>query len=171
LETILNDIDQGLLETFAGKGLKAYGYCELVTKDDKPNPVTCTLKQGEKRESAQIHDKWNGIFYHRLLNSFPAQDDEEFSFGNRISKRFSLRVRTVLAHKVQLGENFFIDFFNAFPDKMTISGYKFVFLSQGTIIADHEGVYNQEYGDQSYNKHRTAWNIFAFEYDLEFIKC
>lgn len=171
MEEILNEIDTNLLATFKDKGLKAYGYCELVIKDGRPNPISCTPVKGDKRRVAEIHDQYNGIFYHRLLASSPAQDDEDFSFGDTLSKRFALRMRTVCATKVKLGEDFFIDFTNAFPDKITLTGYKFVFLSQGTVIADHEAVYNQEYGDQSYDKHRTSWNIFAFEYDLSFIKC
>lgn len=157
---------------FKKSGLKAYGYCELVTKDGKPSPVTCTLKKGGKREVAEIHDNLNGIFYHRLLPSNPVVEDEDFSFGITRAKRFDLNIRTVLAHKVQLGEDFAFNFFSSFPDRITMSGYKFVFLNQGTLIADHEAIFNQEYGENhSYSKHRTPWNIYAFEFNLVFIKC
>lgn len=152
---------------FKDQGLKAYGLCELIQKDGKSNPVTVD----RTRQIAQIHDRYNGIFYHRLLSgSF--QDDEEFSFGKQMSRRFTGRIRTFIAYKVQLGEDFIFSFVKAFPDKInTPSGYKFVHLSQGTLIADHEAVYNQEYGNNSYEKHRTPWNIYALEYDIEFILC
>ncbi len=128
------------------------------------------MKKGEQREVAQIHDQWGGIFYHRLLNP-TLTTDEEFSFGIKMSTRNTLRMRMVVAHKVELGEDLIFDILNAFPDRRDISGYKFVFLNQGILNTDHEGIYIEEYGNQSYNKHRTSWNIYAFEYDLEFIKC
>lgn len=173
MEEILSNIDAYLLETFKSSGLKAYGFCELVTKDGKPNPVTCSLKKGEKREMAQIHDQWNGIFYHRMLPSAPAEEDEEFSFGIKMARRQRIRMRMVIAHKVKLGEDLIFQIIEAFPDRREIDGYKFVFLNQGTLNTDHQGIYIEEYGNDqtTYNKHRTTWNIYAFEYDLEFIKC
>lgn len=171
MEKIFNNIDNGILETFSNKGLKAYGLCELVHKDGKPNPVMVGRNKKGNREPAQIHDRQDGIFYHRFLSgSFT--DDEEFSFGDKMARRFIGRVRTVLAYKIQLGEQFIFDFVKAFPDKIdSLTEYKFVHLSQGTLIADHEAVYIQEYGDNSYEKHRTPWNIYALEYDIEFILC
>lgn len=171
METLLNEIDALLLATFKDKGLKAYGLCELVTKDDKPNPVTVSLDAKKKsRTVAEIHDRFNGIFYHRELNG-NWREDEEFSFGDSLSKRHQKRIRTVLAYKTKLGEGFITDFVTAFPDKITITDYKFVFLTQGTLIADHEAVFTQEYGNASYEKHRIDWNVYALEYDIEFIKC
>jgi hypothetical protein len=161
-----------MLAAFPSKGLKAYGYCELVTKDGKPNPVTC-VPDAIKRDRivASIDDKYNGIFYHRLLSS-PFIEDEDFSFGKKMSKRYSARIRTVIALKVQLGEEFIFTFVNAIPDRITtLTDFKFVLLSEGSLIADHEAVYIEEYGNNSYEKHRTTWNVFALEYDIEFILC
>lgn len=166
MEKILNSLDLNLQATFKNKGLKAYGYCELIQKDGKPNPVHVQ----DRNVVASIHDRFNGIFYHRLLNS-PWNEDEDFSFGNKISKRFRCRIRTVIAHKVKVGESFIFDFIKAMPEKLSVDGFKFVLLSEGTLIADHESVSNQEYGAIPYEKHRTPWNIFALEYDIEFIKC
>jgi hypothetical protein len=168
LETILNEIDQALLSTFKNKGLKAYGLCELITKDKKVNPVTCN----KTRDVAQIHDAFNGIFYHRILSSNPFQEDEEFSFGSIVKRRHSKNMRLVMAFKVELGENFVNEFINEIPDKITtLSNYKFVFLGPGTLIEDHEAVTLQEYGQIPYEKHRTSWNIYALEYDIDFMLC
>jgi hypothetical protein len=141
-----------------------------VTKDKETKPVSVSLDTNKKRPVAEIHDRFNGVFYHRILNS-PWVLDEEFSFGATMAKRHQVRTRTVLAYKTQLGENFIFDFVKAFPEKLTLTGYKFVTLEEGTLIADHEAVYNQEYGNNSYEKHRIAWNIFALEYDIDFILC
>lgn len=171
MEEILNELDKVLQEAFKTKGLKAYGLCELILKNDKPNPVTVD----KTRKEAAINDNFNGIFYHRIIpGSDPVSEDEEMSFGATLKKRFSPHIRTVVAIKVQLGENFKYDFANAFPDRITtLSEYKFVFLNQLTLIDDHEGVYNQEYGpnNASYTKHRISWNIFAVEFDLDFMLC
>lgn len=171
MEEILNNLDTNLLSTFNDKGLKSYGYCELIQKDGKVNPVTCSLTATKKgRITAEIHDRFNGIFYHRLLNS-PWSEDEDFTFGQTMAKRFVCRMRTVIAYKIQLGEDFIFDFIKAMPDRISVDGYKFVTFSSGTLIADHESVSTQEYGAIPYEKHRTPWNIFALEYDIEFIKC
>jgi hypothetical protein len=171
LVKIFDNIDQTLQAAFKNSGLKAYGLCELVEKDKKPNPVSVEVKPNKTRELAQIHDRYDGIFSHRIVGgSFT--DDDDFTFGKRAARRFSGRARTVLAYKIKLGEDFIFSFVNTFPDRVSsLSEYKFVHLSQGTLIADHEAVYIQEYGNNSYEKHRTSWNIYAFEYDIEFILC
>jgi hypothetical protein len=172
LENICNNIDTILLAAFPNESLKAYGLCELVFKDSKPNPVSVT-PVANTRVPAQIHDQWNGIFYHRLLNSGYVEDLDH-SFGDVLRKRFTIRMRTVVAYKIVLGEEFIFEFVKAFPEKLStteLTDYKFVHLGQGNLIADHETVFIQEYGNNSYEKHRTPWNIFALEYDIEFIMC
>jgi hypothetical protein len=171
LETILNEIDKSLQSTFKSKGLKAYGLCELVTKDDKPNPVTVANKINKSREVAQIHDRFNGIFYHRVLPNVGLSEDEEFSFGSRLKIKKSPKIRTVVVTSVKLGEDFIYQFAAAIPDKLTLTGYKFIFIKQGTLIDNHEAVYNEEYGQNSYDKHRINWNVYALEYDIEFMLC
>lgn len=170
MEIILNEIDKRIQDTFPNKGLKAYGYCEVVKKLEETKPVTCQRDKKGNREVAEIHDRYNGIFYHRLLNS-TWSDDESFSFGYKMSKRQRKRIRTVIAYKTVLGEEFINDFIAAIPDTITLTGFKLVDLREGTLIADHEAIYNQEYGQGSYEKHRITWNIFALEYDIEFILC
>ncbi len=173
MEEICDNIDAILLAAFPGQGLNPYGLCELVKKDGKPNPVQVT-PIGNTRKQAQIHDQWNGIFYHRILANNDIIEDEEHSFGATYKKRFNVRMRTVVAYKIKLGERFMFEFAKAFPEKLStleLTDYKFVHLGQGNLIADHEAVFVQEYGDNSYEKHRTPWNIFALEYDIEFIMC
>jgi hypothetical protein len=167
LEKICSSIDKAILETLCNKGLKAYGLCELVSKGDQQHPVTYDVK----REQAQIHDRFEGIFYHRLL-SIESAEDEDMSFGLDILDRTQARFRIFLAYKVHLGERFVIDFKNAIPKKIELDGYKFIHRSATvSTLSDHETIYNQEYGATSYERHRTPWNIYAFEYNLEFVEC
>lgn len=167
MEKICSSIDKVILETLCNKGLKAYGFCELVMKSDQPHPVTYDVK----REQAQIHDRYDGIFYHRLL-SIDSQEDPDISFGMDILDRTNARFRILLAHKVHLGESLVLDFKNAIPKKIELDGYKFIHRSTGVVInTDHEAVYAQEYGNAPYERHRTPWNIYALEYNLEFVEC
>jgi hypothetical protein len=166
LETILNELDKNLQSTFKNVGLKAYGFCELITKDNRTLPVTCD----KDHTPAVINDRFKGIFYHRLTANIPITEDEEMSFGN-LKLKYQPRIRTVMGFDHRLGEDFIFQFIEAIPDSLTISGYKFVILRPGTLIADHEAVISQEYGQLSNEKHRTSWNIYALEYDIDFMLC
>lgn len=167
MEKICNKIDQAILAELPSSGIKAYGFCELVTKSKTQHPVTYDTT----RQPAEIRDSFDAIIYHRLLNSDVAED-EDMSFGLELSDIVSLRFRTFVASKVHMGENFILKVMNAIPKKIDLEGFKFIHrASSVSINADHEAVYVQEYGDNSYEKHRTPWNIYALEYNFEFIEC
>lgn len=167
MEKICHEIDKALLAVLPDQGLKAYGLCELVKKGNQQTPVTVD----STRKPATFVDSLNGHFYHRLLNS-SVNEDLDMSFGLDTVDRSSPRLRIFLAYKINLGENFVFEFINAIPRKIEVEGYKFIHRSASIdLIADHEGVYNQEYGDTSYEKHRTPYNIYAIEFNMEFIKC
>ena len=168
MEKICHEIDKAVLAALPHAGLKAYGLCELITKGKQRHPVTVD----KTRKQAEIHDAFDGIFYHRFLNANPTED-LEFSFGIDITDRISARLRTFIAYKVKLGEEFIFQFAQAIPKRMTIDGYKLIQRSgQIDLIAYHEGVYNQEYTEGTpYEKHRTTYNIYAIEYNIEFILC
>ena len=168
MEKICREIDTCILAALPTAGLKAYGLCELVSKSDQQNPVTVD----KTRKQAAFVDTQNGHFYHRFISG-NSTEDEDMSFGIDISDRVSPRMRIFLAYKIQLGEEFVFDFIKAIPKKMALDGYKFVHRSSSVdLITDHEAVYNQEYNEKTaYERHRTTHNIFAIEYNLEFIKC
>jgi hypothetical protein len=168
LEKICREIDRVILATLPSSGLKAYGLCELVTKDKQQYPITVDIT----RQQAQIHDRFDGVFYHRFLSSTSSEDTEN-SFGLQLQDRIISRLRTFCAFNVKLGEYFIFDFINAIPRKTLISGFKFIHRSSALdLISDHEAVYNQEYGETTpYEKHRTTYNIYAIEYNMEFTLC
>jgi hypothetical protein len=167
LEKICLEIDKAILAALPSAGLKAHGLCELVTKNKQVNPITCDIK----RKQADIHDGFNGIFYHRFLSAVP-DEDEDFSFGITMSDRIRARLRTFVAYKVHLGEEFIFDFIKAIPKKIEIPGYRFIHRSPAVDLnANHEDVYAQEYGNTNYEHHRTVYNINAIEYNMEFIIC
>lgn len=146
----------------------AYGLCELIKKADQQTPVSVDVT----RKPATFNSAMNGHFYHRLVSSSQAED-VDMSFGVDISDRVSPRLRTFIAYKIALGEEFIFDFISAIPKKVVMDGYKFIHRSSSLdLIVDHEAVYNQEYGETTpYERHRTVYNIFAVEYNLDFILC
>jgi len=167
LEKICNEIDKAILSELPTSGIKTYGLCELVKKGKTQHPVT----YDKTRVQAEIRDNFDAIIYHRILNS-DVQEDEDMSFGLELSDKVNLRLRTFVASKVHLGENFILDVMKAIPKKVILDGFKFIHRASSiSLNADHEAVYVQEYGDNSYEKHRTPWNIYALEYNFEFIEC
>jgi hypothetical protein len=167
---IIDAIDAQLDARFKDRGLKSFGLCELVKRQGQVMPVKIE-NNGEKRSQVALDDKWNGIVYHRLISG-ASSPDEDSSFGARIAKRQVARIRTVLATKLILGEAFRFEFANALPETLTIDNYKLVDVSENlTMIEDQEGIYAQEFGGGDYEKHILPWNINAFEYDVEFIRC
>lgn len=167
MEKICNEIDKVILAALPNAGLKAYGLCELIKKQNQPIPTTVD----STRKTAEIRSEFDGVFYHRLLSASLLQD-EDMSFGDELSDRISARLRTVLAYKVHLGEDFIFDFGKVIPQKIELNGFKFIQRSAAMdLIADHEAVHDQEWGATDYERHRTPWNIFAIEYNVEFILC
>jgi hypothetical protein len=168
LEKICLEYDKCILAALPTAGLKAYGLCELIKKSDQQEPVTVDIK----RKPAAFIDSMNGHYYWRFIGGTEAED-EEMSFGIDIADRISPRMRIFIAHKIQLGEEFIFEFVKTIPKKLALDGYKFIHRSSSIdLITDHEGVYNQEYNDKTaYERHRTTHNIYAIEFNLEFIKC
>lgn len=167
---LIDALDAGLDARFKDRGLKSFGLCELVKRNDQVMPVKIE-NNGDKRTQVALDDKWKGIVYHRLISG-GSSPDEDASFGARIAKRQVARIRTVLATKLILGEAFRFEYANAIPETLTIDGYKLVDISENvTMIEDQEGIYNQEFGGGDYEKHIISWNINALEYDVEFIRC
>jgi len=166
LKNLCDEIDNVILNALPDKGIKFFGLCEIVKKGEQVFPVTIP-----DRKQASIIDNYNATVYHRLLSPMAGTEDPEFMFGATIPNRFKPRLRTFLAHKVTLGEDFIFTFANVIPHKLDLENYKFVDITGISVITDHEAIYEQEFGKTNYEKHRTSWNVYALEYDIEFIKC
>lgn len=163
---VIEALDNYMDNLFSGKGMKPFGLCELIKKGASIQPVHV-----DSRQHIAINDKYDGMWYHRILSGSSAPSEED-SFGPTIARRQTVRLRTVLATKHKLGESLRFDFARQLPSTLTIDGYRLVDVSETVnLIEDQEGVYGQEFGGGDYEKHATAWNIHALEYDVEFIKC
>lgn len=163
---IIEAFDAYMIARFIDKGLKPYGLAELIKKGSSVQPVHVTTRQ-----HIAINDKWDGQWYHRIISSGKATSEED-SFGSTEAKVQTVRLRTVFATKHKMGELIRYSFARTIPDILTVEGYRRVdFSNDLTMIEDQEGVYNQEWGAGDYEKHATAWNIVAMEYDVSFIAC
>jgi hypothetical protein len=167
LKDICDQIDAYILTKLSCDGIKFFGFAELVKKTDQYHPVTIP-----DRKQVAIDDRFDGIMYHRILSSGLTQP-EEWQRGNISLSLFSSRMRTLLALKVKkFAEEYIFDFNKAMPDVLDIDGYHLVDVTNNVgIITDQEAVYKTEFGDNSYEKHILNWNIYAIEYNVEFIKC
>jgi len=167
LTDICEQIDLYITNKIPCPGIKFFGLAELATKADQPHPVTIN-----DRVQIAINDRYDGIFYHRLLSSGLTQP-ENLQWGNVSLSLYRSRMKSILAFKVRkLAEEFIYDFVNAMPDILTVTNYKSVDVTNDvTILADQESVYRGEFGKGDYEKHILTWNIYAIEYTVEFIKC
>jgi hypothetical protein len=167
LKDICDAIDIYIINKIPCPGIKFFGFAELAIKANQPHPVTIP-----DRQQVAINDRYDGICYHRLLSSGLTQP-EELQRGNISVSLFSSRMRTVLAFKVKkFAEEFIFDFNKAMPDLLNINGYHSVDVTNNVgINSDQEAIYKTEFGGGDYEKHILTWNIYAIEYNVEFIKC
>jgi len=167
LTDICENIDASIVNTLPCPGIKFFGLAELAIKSNQPHPVTIN-----DRKQIAINDRYDGIAYYRLLSS-AAPQPAEWQWGNKLNNIFKSRIRNILVFKVnKLAEEFIYDYVNAIPNWLDLQGYKLVDVENNvSIIADQEAVYKTEFGTGDYEKHILTWNIYAIEYDIDFIKC
>lgn len=168
---IINEINSFINNKYAGYLLKNYGFCELMkktsTNSEQPMPVTIP-----DRLQVSIDDNYQIITWIRWIDDTSYETDDEWSFGTRIEKKGTIPLRIVFANKVELGENMVFDFAKSFPQRIQLSGYKYIF-SDGIprINPDHETIYTTELGNTVYERHRFPWNIYVVDVSIEFIEC
>lgn len=165
LDVYLGDVIDNSSPDFT---FKFYGLAELVTKDKDRLPVTIN-----GRAKCTIDDRYDLLTHHRIISSESAED-EEYSFGLKMAYRTRITLRTVLYHKITIGEDYRYTFANLMPESLTINGFTFIFLIPNSLDEDHERVYNEEWPNQEqvvYHRHRLPWNVCAFNTIVEFIKC
>lgn len=176
MKDICDHLDRVLLDLFPNDGIKFNGLCQMVSKVDQVHPVTI-----EDNKQVSIDDKWDVIMFHRLngQGNFIGSDgtDEDQGFGRTTRRAFSQPMRTIIAHKVNKGEEWIYDFLEQWPEEINVKDsaginiYDFVDFEDLNIDTDQESIYINEWGNNSYEKHRIPWNIYALEYNVEFKRC
>lgn len=171
MKDICDKLDNILLAALPNDGIRFFGLSQPVSKGDQTHPVTI---QDDLQVS--IDQKYDAICFHRLNGDASFAEDEEESFGRDTGRVRVQPMRTFIAHKKEKGEEWIDTFLNNFPNSLDIQSngvnvYDFVDLENGNLRTDQLAIYNQEFGDNSYEKHVIPWNIYALDYDVQFIKC
>ena len=144
---------------------KFWGLTEITTKSKDRFPVTIP-----NREKVCIDDRYDCVVWHREVSG-TQEDNEDLSFGLYTEKQFNVTLRTVVAYKVELGEEFKFTFINEFPYNIYVDGYSILEVVSGSVNLNHEAVATEEEIHTHYEKHRLCWNIFSFDNEIQFILC
>jgi hypothetical protein len=176
---IIDKLDEWVSEEYSGLNKKLWGYCELVHKTtgtppvDQPMPVKIIDGVADRgTNQVSLDDKFELITWGRLPGTVTAIANEEDNWGLKDGRRQSFTLRWIVAHKVQLGENFINTLLRSLPDRLTIDGYEFVYINPDIEVdADHEAIYRTELGNTVYERHRFNWNIYSVSLTFEFIMC
>lgn len=161
-----------LLAALPNEGIRFFGLSQLVLKKDQPHPTTIYDNQ-----QVSIDDKYNAICFHRLNGTSDIAESEEQDFGRSTGRKRSQPMRLVIAHKVTMGEEWIDTFWKEIPETLDVEDgggldiYEFVDITNLSMDTNQVEIYNTEFGDSGYEKHRIPWNIYAIEYNVEFIKC
>lgn len=171
MTAIIDEIDAYTLNSFSYLKVKAFGFCELMTKTTKDGsqvmPVTIP-----DRAHVSLDNKYNFITWIRWVDPVRFDLSEDWSFGRTEAEEGALTLRIVVAHKVTLGENLIFTFARGLPRQLELSGYKYIFMNgRPQINPDHEGIYNTELGQTVYEKHRFPWNLYTVDVTFNFIEC
>jgi hypothetical protein len=170
LKEICDKLDDALLESFPNDGIKFAGLCQLVTKTNQPHPVTI-----EDNKQISIDDKWSVIAYHRLNGDAGFDQSDEQDFGRSTGRKLIQPMIMVVATKKEKGEEWIYGFMQEFPESLNDSSlsetYEFIDIDSMSLEVDHEGIYNREFGEGNYEKHRIPWNLWGIKYDVSFIRC
>lgn len=64
------------------------------------------------------------------------------------------------------------DIANSIPDEFTLTGFEFVNIDKNmTLIKDSDAVWEDEYSEAYRDKYVKRYNIYALEYNLNYLKC
>lgn len=174
MTTIIDAIDAWTLNRYSAYQEKLYGFCELVTKTTEAGEQTF-VKQVDSETKAVLDDRYTFITWIRWTSPVQYETSEFFSFGRKEARVGELPLRLILAHKTVLGEDVVFDFINAFPNKFSVSGYKFVFVNPTlSIDPDHEQIIRTELGPENYSfyeRHRFTWNVYIINIVAKFLEC
>jgi hypothetical protein len=168
---IIAYIDAQLHECFPDA--QAFGICHLI-EDDNAENYPSTLE--EKAIAVYPNDKYEILYYHRLLDGSP-EPDEDLSFGRKKTIVNSQAIRTVVFVRMKEDDLSFIeDFINALPETFELEEspvqYKKISLvREVNLIRDSNAIWEEEYSTSYKDKYQKVWNIYALEYRIQVAKC
>jgi hypothetical protein len=172
---LIEAIDDYTADYFSSYNLKNWGFCELMKKSagegsvEQPMPVTIPL-----RKQVSLMDTYEIITWIRQTSPVQYEPNEEWSFGKNEARFANLPLRIVFCNKVSLAnsESLVYEYLQNFPSKLSVADYQFIFVgANSSVDPDHEAIYTTELGNNSYEKHRFPWNLYAINLNVQFIIC
>jgi hypothetical protein len=146
--------------------VKQFGLCHLLDSDNEKFPATVE-REGIK---AIPDDRFEICTYHRVLGGSVDQADD-LSFGTNPVRKAKQKVRSIVFIKLQ-NDNVIDDIINAYPNTFETTNYYFANVSDNmTLIRDRENTWTTEFSKAYLDRYQLVWNIYAIEFDLEYIKC
>ncbi len=138
--------------------------CELIETENDKYPVVRN-ENGFQRIS--LDDDFEYVLYHRVINEDRAQDDEK-SFGTKITYRNTLNVRLVISAKIHIGKDFVRDVKDVFPYKVNInvSPASDAFIEVGEINFNHDVNVVEEFGEVNYGEVKDSWLVSILNYSI-----
>lgn len=166
----MTEIIDYINEQFTGStvfaGVHVNGICKLIVKGDQLHPVNIL----DDKQVAP-NDRFDGIIYHRLLND-TITDSPDDSFGSVMEKQHAQIIRTVVLIDRKKGEGWIDLLVNLIPKMIDgLTNYKRVDIGTITKNTDQDAIFNTEFSESGYEKHRAKYLIYALEYSLEYIRC
>lgn len=178
INILANEVEQWVLnntDISPDTQVKNWRFVELANRVSKGNkttskqPIPMTINGTGDREQISLDDAYQFIFWIRWVSPMQSILNEEDSWGLREGKRFTLPLRLVVAHKVELGENLILDLVNGLPENIIVNGFDYVFLNSSVSVdPDHEQIYLTELGKTVYEQHRFDWNVYVVNINVEF---
>jgi hypothetical protein len=159
-----------MAEHYPSSTSRLFGYCELTQQKDQP--IVATINGTADRNKACLDDQYDLVTWVRLPGNIRTAPSEEDNWGLKEGRRQNASLRWIVAHKVELGEEFIHVLLQDLPGSFPTAGYHFVLIDPTiNVDADHEKIYETELGKTNYEKHRFNWNIYAVELNVEYIVC
>ncbi len=171
---VIASIDEWTDNNFPDLRRKLWGFCEQShrTVDGVDQPIIMTINGTSDRKNVTLDDRYQFITWFRMDQGIGVANNDEWSFGFKEARFNTARLRWVIAHRVELGENLIYSLVNGLPEQWSVNGFQFVFTKpEINIDYDHETIYRTELGNTVYEKHRFPWNLYVINLDIEFILC
>lgn len=175
---IIESFDAWTTETYPLLTQKLWGYTELVHRTEKGSdqPIPVTINNTSDRHQVSLDDRYQLITWFRLPGTIELGnevDGNDWAFGLQQGIVQSATLRWVIAHRVEIGDNWIFSFLKSLPSKFTIEDYQIVHIDKNNAVldTDHEAIYLTELGKTVYEKHRFTWNLYVLNIPVEYIPC
>lgn len=182
IDTLIEEIHEWVVDNVdisPDTKIKNWGYVELTNRESRgkgdrtsTQPIPMTINGTADREQVALDDRYDFISWIRWAEPMTSALSEEDSWGLREGKRFTLPLRMVVAHKVELGETIILELAAGIPMNISVPGFDFVFITSNVNVdPNHEEIYRTELGNTVYERHRFNWNIYVLNINVEFVRC